>query len=449
MTKPFSRRKFLQVLSQTGGAALLGTVAGPSFSVAQQAGSGANIVVVNLLGGLDGLMAYPFYEGPLVDPIAQRLRPSFAQEQSGVLRIDPQTGISSKVGLHPEFAPLVRVAGDKMKIVQGYGIPDNPGRSHDTCQVIMSLGRSDIHGAQKRGFLARLMDLKDWDTLQYWAFEVSNPSDVNTAKKAPVQLRDLESFGYRGTYWEDRAQVSLAGKLKRDLLELQQERGELAGKFLYENRVLHDTAGLVQRSIINQEVGSNDAGDYDDESSVGVQLRDIAKIIRSKETRRDLTYAGKDQVFLVSQTGYDTHSDQANPHRAEKSLSGRLRELSTNLATFYRDMQLFGVARKTYVILYSEFGRTLYQNAPANYATAGTDHGYGSTTIVLGGNISSGVIGEPPTLAEIQDEQFNALRPRIDYRNIFAEVFSEVLGVAPELVFPDSSYRYEKLGILS
>ncbi|MCB0330867.1 MAG: DUF1501 domain-containing protein [Bdellovibrionales bacterium] len=444
-----SRRKFLKVLSQTGGAAAIGAFAQPNFLMAQSSGTSDpwNVVLVNLLGGLDGLAAFPLYAGSRAATVAQA-RPSLAINPEQVLSIDSQTGIENKIGLHPSFAPLVNVAGSRMKIVQGYGILDDIGRSHDTCQVAMSLGRNDVNDPEMKGFLARLMDSQDWDTLQYFAFDVVNPSDVNTSKNSPVKLSDLGNFNHRGTWWEDDAQVAQAAAMKKALLSLQSQTGGLAERYMAESTLMYDTVQLVQSSIANQVVGNNSAGDYSGDWGIGVQLRGISQILKAKMTNPDLSFSREHQIFYARQDGYDTHSDQANSSLPDNGIAARLQELASNLAVFYRDLELYGALERTIVVLYSEFGRTCFQNAPANRPAAGTDHGWGSNTLVFGGGVTPGVIGSAPLASDFTDPWFNALTPTIDYRDIFAEIFQQTMGISPSLIFPNS-YSHTRYGIVS
>ncbi|MCB0321545.1 MAG: DUF1501 domain-containing protein, partial [Bdellovibrionales bacterium] len=432
--KTVSRRNFLRSLSYGGTALFVPSVFRPSFLCAQSGGSGngANVIIVNLLGGLDGLAAFPLFDGGLVSDINTKFRPSLAVSPGSVLSISAQGGVSNKIGLHPEFAPLVRVVGDHMKIIQGYGIPGDPGRSHDTCQVIMSLGRTDVNDPEMRGFLARVMDHEGWEALQYWAFDVTNPSDVNTEKNSPVRLSDVDSFSNPRTWWEDQAQGDHSASLRRALLALQRESTPLATKYQAESEILHSTLEVVQHSIVNQSVGGNSEGDYSEGWGIGPRLRSVAKILKAKSLDSSLSFAKKDQVFLVTQDGYDTHGDQNNTSIPEATLAMRLRELAHNLAVFYRDVQLMGAAERTYVVVYSEFGRTVRQNSLEDTPGAGSDHGHGNNTIVFGGGITPGVIGDPPTQQALNDEDYNALVPTIDYRDVFSEIFAEVMGIAPE-----------------
>lgn len=440
-----SRRKFLKMGAQALAGAALAPLMRPSLLMAQSAGAGKNVIFVNLIGGLDGLAAFPYHEGAASE-LMPRLRPTLNIDGSAVLPGGGQGGMPYRIGFHPAFQPLVQAAGERIKIVQGYGIPGDDSRSHDTCQILMSMGATRLSGGDMVGFLARLMDLKDWETLQYWALSYTNPPDINTKKRPPVVLSDMSTFDYPKVAWEDAADVNLAVQAARELVELQLPRNQIGERYKNTLRSMHDTIARVRRDIASQPVGRNAAGDYEP-NGIGASLRDAARILRAKALLPGSGLSGKDTIILASQDGYDTHSDQA-VNDPQRSLAGRLASLSNNLAVLYRDLESFGVLNDTVIVVYSEFGRTNFENGSPGSSAVGTDHGQASTTMVLGGPIRAGVVGDQPVSSELLDEGYNALVPRIDYRDIFSDVLSW-LGVQPGAVFDEPGYLPRALGLIS
>lgn len=444
-----SRRDFLQLMGK--GALSIGasTFLSPRLLMAQsasapQSGTGKNIVVINLDGGVDGLALTPFYTGEHTNIVQNRLRPTINTPVGSIIPHAGQDGVGVKLGFHPAMQPFVSRASKNIKIIQGYGIPGEPDRSHDTCQIIMSLGATKIKGGDSVGFLARLMDLKDWDSFQYWAFYTFSPTDTNTVKKPPIKLYQLDSLSVPGVGWESDQETQSAWKMQERLLELQLPKDKLSSDILTNTLTSRSILANVRSDILVQQVGTNTAGNYT-ESDLGVSLRDAMKILRSKNERSNLANYKKDTLILTGQTGYDTHSDQNNP--AMDNLNGLLGSLATNLAVFYEDLVKFNLLQDTIVVVYSEFGRTLYENGTAGQPSVGTDHGHGSNTFVFGGPVGAGVIGEAPNASELTDKDYNALRVKIDYRNIFGDVFNWI-GVNPEDIFVDSAYRYSPLGLI-
>jgi uncharacterized protein (DUF1501 family) len=444
----YSRRQFLRTGTQALGGTLAASMLQPSISVGQSAsGSGKNVIIINLFGGMDGLTAFPFVEGSHVNLINQRLRPTLAVPRDQILTPFAQSGSAQKIGVHATLAPLVNVAKNNLAIIHRYGIPGDPGRSHDTCQVIMSLGGAGTSGqGNMSGYLARLMDRKDWDSMQYWAFVSENPSDTNTRKKAPTSVDSLAALQPEPMWGENPREFQFAESLSRTLVESSTARDALDGKYLSTAKTTYRTVDLVRNDLVAQVVGKNSVGDYDN-SPFGELMRDTAKLLKAKKTRPSLGLSGKDTLILAGQGGYDTHSDQNNPNAEEKSLPLLLTTLGKNLAVLYRDLKVFGMLNDTVILAYSEFGRTNAENGTRGKPTVGTDHGHGNTTFMCGGPVRAGVYGAPPTAEELLDTNYNALRPAIDYRDMLGEVIAW-LGVSPQEIFTDPSYRRKPLGIV-
>ena len=442
-----SRRNALKLLAGGGAGLLFKKLFEPRLLMAQSAdpGVGKNLVFINLLGGLDGLEAFPYYAGEVSNIVNSELRPTIGVNPASVLSIHPQTGISNKVGLNPAFQPLVDVAGNNIKLIHGYGIPGDPGQSHDTCQILMSLGTTQLQGGDLVGFLARLMDNQNWDTFQYWAIADANGPDINTTKNRPVTIRDLDSFDY-GIFWaEGQGGRELALEIQDELIEIQNPSGAVGSLVDQSLRTMHETVAVVRRDIVTQVVGNNSAGNYLDDR-LGGSLRDAARVISAKVNQDSFGYRNKDSLFLLSQDGYDTHSDQSNPGNV-RSLGNLLTSLASNLAVFYTDLENLGVLDNTVIVLYSEFGRTNYENGSPGQVSVGTDHGHGSTTMVLGGPVQAGVIGEAPTPNELR-HYYDAIIPKVDYRDIFSDLLAW-MNVNPGVIFDDPGYTRTPLGIIS
>ncbi|MBS0657024.1 MAG: DUF1501 domain-containing protein [Verrucomicrobia bacterium] len=117
-------------------------------------------------------------------------------------------------------------------------------------------------------------------------------------------------------------------------------------------------------------------------TSLGNQLKMVARLIRGRETlnlRR--------QVFFVSVGGFDTHTNQV---AAQATL---LQELSQGLDAFYKATVEMNVAESVTAFTASDFARTFPTNG------TGSDHGWGSHHLVVGGAVRGGdIYGRMPTL---------------------------------------------------
>lgn len=446
MCQGLTRRSFLQMagLSLINLALMPRLVVGQSNTV--RATGGKNLVFVNLYGGLDGLYAFPYLSGSISDLLYSAIRPALSPARNSLLEVQGQAGRSQKMAFHPSFAPLFNRGGAHCAVIEGYGIPGDPGRSHDACQVLMSLGQSErTGGGDMVGFLARLMDLLDWESFQYWALMTENPSDINTQKRQPMAISNVDQFDLPRLGWERKVDGDYAEEVAQALSNIAGNNNPREVLFSESVKRVRQSVAQVQNSISTQSVGNNVVGDYSD-SSLGRSLRDAAKIIKAKGSSADLQLSGKDLLILAGQGGFDTHSDQVNPNASDGNLPGLLSDLALNFAVFYQDLESASALQDTVVVSYSEFGRTVFGNGRAGEASIGTDHGHGSNTLVFGGPVQAGVYGSSPTASELSDPHYNALRARVDFRDIFSEIFTW-MGVDPKRIFADPSYQPQRLDL--
>jgi uncharacterized protein (DUF1501 family) len=114
--------------------------------------------------------------------------------------------------------------------------------------------------------------------------------------------------------------------------------------------------------------------------------------------------------------GWDTHVNQGG---ASGVLATRVGELGRGLAAWP------AIWRDTVVVVLSEFGRTFHENG-----NRGTDHGHGTTYLVLGGAVRGGrVVGEqvPVSLATLhQGRDWPVLN---EYRQVLGGLFRRVYGL--------------------
>ena len=134
-------------------------------------------------------------------------------------------------------------------------------------------------------------------------------------------------------------------------------------------------------------------------SSLGVQLATVAKMISNRSM-----LGMRRQIFIVTDNGYDSHSLQARRLPAKQAIVAKA------MAAFYKEMKAQGIENNVTQFTASDFGRTLVPNAN------GTDHGWGSHHLVLGGAVNGGKFyGEIPEAAlnHSQDAGRGRLIPQV------------------------------------
>ncbi len=148
----------------------------------------------------------------------------------------------------------------------------------------------------------------------------------------------------------------------------------------HQNLFEDEFAKITRRSLDNAALlstalaGVNITTFFPTNNYLADQLKMIAKMIAARDT-----LGMSRQIFFCSVGGYDTHGDQLTAH------ANLLNELNAALASFYQATVDLGVADKVTTFTASDFGRTF----PVNNGN-GSDHGWGSPQLVLGGEVRGG-----------------------------------------------------------
>jgi len=176
---------------------------------------------------------------------------------------------------------------------------------------------------------------------------------------------------------------------------------------------------------------------FDEASDIGRGLRMTAHTIAAHAA-----LGAQRQVFFVQMGGYDTHDSQGLLH---PQLLGRL---DAAVGAFQAEMHALGLANKVTLFTSSEFGRTLTVNGD------GTDHGWGSHHLVVGGAVRGGeVYGSMPdlTVDGPQDAGFGRIIPTTSTDQYLATLVRWFMsgGTGIGQVFPNlANFTPRRLGFL-
>jgi uncharacterized protein (DUF1501 family) len=133
-------------------------------------------------------------------------------------------------------------------------------------------------------------------------------------------------------------------------------------------------AVAVAQAVNSALAGSASLGVTFPTSDIGTQLGQVAKIIQVRAA-----LGATRQIFFCSQGGFDTHSNQL---ATQVTLYGNL---AAALAAFDTAMGQLTVQSGVTTFTESDFGRTFQPNG-----NAGSDHGWGSHALIMGGAVNGG-----------------------------------------------------------
>jgi uncharacterized protein (DUF1501 family) len=394
-----TRRRFLQAsLAAAPLVALTPTVplfVARSALAAQKTSDGRILVVVELVGGNDGINTVV----PFADEGYAKHRRSLRLPREQLIRI------SDEVGLHPALKPLARVWEDgRLAIAQGVSYP-NPSRSHFVSREVWHTARRDTGREQGVGWLGRGLD---------GAGEQLAPAVyVGDGTVIPVSLRGrLRSCVSVGRLEDCR----LAAELPRGGPAALVPSGEPQGDDLlaYARRAALDAA---QTADLFADPKLTSGGPQYPATPLGGRLQVLARAIKAglKASIYYVTQGSGD----VGEGNYDTHSGQLPIH------AGLLAELATGWAALLADLQASRLEDRVALLAFSEFGRRVEENA-----SGGTDHGTAAPVPLAGGGVRGGLIGATPRLLDLEDGD---LKRSLDFRRVYATLLEKWLGISAEV----------------
>jgi uncharacterized protein (DUF1501 family) len=358
---------------------------------------GRILVVIQLDGGNDGLNTVV----PHGDDLYHKSRPKLALQAKDLKLIDDH------VGLHPSLDDFAKLRDEgRLAIVQSVGYP-NPNRSHFESMAIWQTAR--LHpGQQDPGWLARAIDARP-------AISNNDPLALHVAAEMlPQALR-----GGRAVV----PSVATADQLRRRLGRL--EPADAAEQRAALDRIA-DAPSHSQNALL-QFVSRSAVSSYTSSDRLEPALRDDRKdedadaygLARRLGLISRMIKAGlSTSIYYTQLGGFDTHADQLGQHAAQ------LRELSRSVQSFLTELDHSGNGDRVTVLIFSEFGRRLRENA-----SGGTDHGTAAPVFVIGRPVQGGLHGPYPQLDHLKDDDPEYA---IDFRQVYATILDRWLKTPSE-----------------
>jgi uncharacterized protein (DUF1501 family) len=367
------------------------------------AGEPRILVVIELVGGNDGLNT--------IIPLKQydtyasfRTRIAIPKEQ-----VLPLYG-STTMGLTPDLAGIKPLAdAGQLAVVQAVHYP-NPNLSHESSRLIYHRGYPDpeVRSPSGSGWIGRHSALfgnpdNPLDTIGIGGRLVPMLTAPGATSSSVKQDNNGNNVGY-GFETDiqspgDRKNI-LAAARQMDAYSTNDSYIDLIEKAqtdLFSSIDPVTAAALSYRSSITYPRNAFAGG-----------LKLIARLATST-----MPTLGT-RVFYITIGDFDTHSFQL-PRQRSQFLT-----ITNALKLFFDDLAAHNLYDKTMVMIWSEFGRRVADNA-----SDGTDHGTANNILLLGNRVKGGVYGADPNLTDLEAGN---LKSKIDFRSVYQTIIESWFG---------------------
>jgi uncharacterized protein (DUF1501 family) len=379
----FARRDVLRAGMYGLGLGVVGWGTTPLIgSMAQAADDGRILVVVELSGANDGLNTVV----PYADDAYYRARPKLG------LRAEKLRKLDHNFGLQPTMAGFERLYKDgHLAIVHGVGY-DHPSFSHFSSMAYWHTGAPNSGDAF--GWLGRLADGMDPQGSANFLVNVQDHESlaVRARNHVPLVFNKPEEFARGGLFEERGALTKLAAA---------RNAHNPTETFLFDVAASAQHAELHVREACAAYRTPVDYGLY------RFGLERVAALIAAGFPTRIYYVAYPNNAF-------DTHVTQADLH------ARILTYTSDHIAAFLQDMMRIGRGNDVAVMVFSEFGRRVAENA-----NLGTDHGTAGLAFVAGQQVRGGHYGAMPSLTDLDDGN---MRYTTDFRRVYATMIRSWMG---------------------
>tara|TARA_A100001037_G_scaffold303719_1_gene338468 strand:+ start:2751 stop:3881 length:1131 start_codon:yes stop_codon:yes gene_type:complete len=352
------------------------------------------IVVVQLTGGNDYLNTVV----PYADSKYWDYRPVVHVPEEEIL------SLNDNIGFHPAMKPIADMFKEgKVAIVHGVGYENSP-RSHFRSMDIWHTCEPDTLGTE--GWLGRAVKQLD-PAKENVVTAVSMGPSLYRALVAPgVPVATVENLNNYGLLTD----ITPEEKRNRVLDRYKRMYSPMIGSgpvmdFLGQTGL----DAIKGADILNVAPEMYSSSIEYSTNSISQKLKSIAQIHLANLGTR---------IFYCDLGSFDTHASQLDTHaNLWSSASNAIRD-------FFDDLREHDAANNVVMLLFSEFGRRVYDNG------AGTDHGAGGACLVIGDNVKGGEYGEYPSMKENDLDQGD-LVPSIDFRSVYTTLSEDWMNLDP------------------
>ena len=352
------------------------------------------IVVVQLTGGNDYLNTVV----PYADSKYWDYRPVINVPEEEIL------SLNDNIGFHPAMKPIADMFKEgKVAIVHGVGYENSP-RSHFRSMDIWHTCEPDTLGTE--GWLGRAVKQLD-PAKENVVTAVSMGPSLYRALVAPgVPVATVENLNNYGLLTD----ITPEEKRNRVLDRYKRMYSPMIGSgpvmdFLGQTGL----DAIKGADILNVAPEMYSSSIEYSANSISQKLKSIAQIHLANLGTR---------IFYCDLGSFDTHASQLDTHaNLWSSASNAIRD-------FFDDLREHDAANNVVMLLFSEFGRRVYDNG------AGTDHGAGGACLVIGDNVKGGEYGEYPSMKENDLDQGD-LVPSIDFRSVYTTLSEDWMNLDP------------------
>jgi uncharacterized protein (DUF1501 family) len=351
------------------------------------------LVIVQLSGGNDFMNTLiPYTNGVYYDS-----RPIMAVPPDTVLPIN------DTLAFHPETAPLKELYDQgKVAVVQGIGYP-NSNRSHFRGMDIWHTCEPDrIVTEGWLGKAIRALDPQHNNVLTGVSFGRGLPRAMASPGVPVTSVADLDTYGLMSGIAEQQ-QRQEALEIFKSMYAPALGTGVVVDYLARTGLDVLTGADIIKKApaMYTSQVTYAD-------NPIAKSLRDVARVHTANLGTR---------IFYTQHGGYDTHATQLAVHPR------LLRELSGALRDFMQDLRDHDAAEEVVVLVFTEFGRRIKDNA------SGTDHGSGGGAFIIGERVKGGLYCEYPPLAPSQQLYGEDLRHTFDFRGVYTTLLEQWLGL--------------------